>query len=341
MLHEVGLVHVLDRADVFRQRACERGEPHWPPVELHGQNLQDAVVHRVEPERVDFEEFKGLSCDIFGDHAVAAHLRPIAHALEQAVRQTRCAAAATRDFERALFVDRNVENRRRSVHDVGQLFGRVVLQAERHAEAIAQRPREQTRARGGADEREMGQVEPDRTRGRPLADHDVEHEILERGVQHFLDHAVHAVDLVDEQHVAFLEVREDGGEVARPFYGGPARRLDVGAELVGDNGGQRGLAEPGRAGEQDVVSRLAARLGGLDHDGERFLHLRLTQVVAQKLRPQAAVDREVFLLQFGRHRAFMRRHAVQRIACVEHDAFDFNFWWHRQPLRTQLLQGIL
>ena len=41
-----------------------------------------------------------------------------------------------------------------------------------------------------------------------------------------------------------------------------------GAHLGGDDAGQRRLAQPGRAGEEDVVDRLAALPGRLEHDGE-------------------------------------------------------------------------
>ena len=60
-------------------------------------------------------------------------------------------------------------------------------------------------------------------------------------------HLVEAMDLVDEQDIALLEVREDGRQIARALDGGAARRLDVRAQLVGDDRGQRGLAEARRS----------------------------------------------------------------------------------------------
>ena len=61
LLHEVGLVHVLERIGVFRQRRRERGQTHGPPAELHGQELEDAIVHRVQTERVHLEEAERLN----------------------------------------------------------------------------------------------------------------------------------------------------------------------------------------------------------------------------------------------------------------------------------------
>ena len=99
-------------------------------------------------------------------------------------------------------------------HDARQLLRRIELQALHDAEAVAQRRGQQAGARGGADQRERRQVELDRARGGALADHDVDLEVLHRRVQHFLDHRRQAVDLVDEQHVARLQVGQQRGEVA-------------------------------------------------------------------------------------------------------------------------------
>ncbi len=122
---------------------------------------------------------------------------------------------------------------------------------------------------------------------RALADHDVELEVLHRGVEDLLDGAGEAVDLVDEEHVALVELREDGGEVAGPFERGPRRDVEVHAHLGGDDAGERGLAEPGRAGEQQVVGGLAAPAGRLEDDGEVLLQLGLADELGEAARPEA------------------------------------------------------
>ncbi len=55
-------------------------------------------------------------------------------------------------------------------HDQFQFLRRVELQADRDAEAVAQRRGEQSEPGGGADEGEAGEVDPDRARRRALAD---------------------------------------------------------------------------------------------------------------------------------------------------------------------------
>ena len=76
------------------------------------------------------------------------------------------------------------------------------------------------------------------------------------------------MDLVDEQDVAVLEVGEQRGEVARlgdDRAGGGAK---ADAHLAGEDPGERGLAEAGRAEEQHMVERLAARAGGVDEHAQ-------------------------------------------------------------------------
>ena len=155
-------------------------------------------------------------------------------------------------------LERDAEDAGGALHDRDEVGGVVVVEAGDEAEAIAQRAGDEAGAGGGADEREARQLEADRTRRRALADDDVELEVFHRRVEHLLDRPRQAVDLVDEEHVAVVEVGEDRGEVAGAFERRAARDPQADFELGGDDARQRGLAEPGRAGEQDVVDRLPA-----------------------------------------------------------------------------------
>ena len=60
------------------------------------------------------------------------------------------------------------------------------------------------------------ELQPDGAGRRALADQDVEAAVLHGRVEHLLDRPVEAVDLVDEEHVAVLQVGEERGEVAGP-----------------------------------------------------------------------------------------------------------------------------
>ena len=67
------------------------------------------------------------------------------------------------------------------------------------------------------------------------------------------------MDLVDEEHLALLQVRSASPARSPGFsITGPAVGADRHAQLVGDDVRQRRLAEAGRAVEQHVIERLAA-----------------------------------------------------------------------------------
>ena len=99
------------------------------------------------------------------------------------------------------------------------------------------------------------------------------------------------MDLVDEQHVALVELGEDRRQVARPLERRSRRDVQMHAHLGGDDARQRGLAQPWRPGEQHVVDRLVAAAGRAEHDVEVLLELRLADELGEMLRSQARFDR--------------------------------------------------
>ena len=152
------------------------------------------------------------------------------------------------------------EHARAALHDQLQFVDGVELEPDRDAEAVAQRRREEPGAGRRADQRELRQLDLDRARRRPLADDQVELVVLHGRIEDFLDRRVEAVDLVDEEHVALLEVGELRGEVAGLGDHRAGGGAEIDPELAGDDLGERGLAEARRADEEHVVEGVAARL---------------------------------------------------------------------------------
>ena len=101
-----------------------------------------------------------------------------------------------------------------------------------------------------------------------MVDHDIEAEILHRGIEIFLDGFGDAVDFVDEEDVAFFEARQQTSEVAGFFDDGAGGDANGFAEFVAENEGECRFAEARRAGEENVIECFAAFLGGADHDLE-------------------------------------------------------------------------
>ena len=139
-------------------------------------------------------------------------------------------------------------------------------------------------ARGRADQRELGQIDLDRARRRPLADDQVELEILHRRIEDFLDRRIEPVDLVDEQHVALFEIGEQRREIAGLGDHRAGGGAEIHAELARHDLRERGLAETGRTDEQHVVERLAPRARRLDEDRE----IRARLLLADELGRAAA-----------------------------------------------------
>ena len=120
----------------------------------------------------------------------------------------------------------------------------------------------------------------------PLPDHDVEGEIFQGGVEDLLDAPTQAVNLVDEQHIVLLEVREDRRHVARSLDGGARRDADVHPHLRRDDVGERRLAQAGRPVEQHVVQRLLPLSCRQYADPKVVLNLLLADVLLQRPRTQ-------------------------------------------------------
>ena len=198
------------------------------------------------------------------------------------------------------------------VDDALQLRMIVELQPLHDAEAVAQRRGQQPGARGRADQRERRQVELDRARAGTLADHDVELKVLHRRIQDLLDDRAQPMDLVDEQHVVRLQVRQQRREIAGALDHRPRGLSQIDAELVRDDVRERGLAEARRAEDQHVIERLAPVARGLDED----LHLRLDRgladVVGELLRAHGAIERSLVALRACRNDAVLLDHVRLR-----------------------------
>jgi hypothetical protein len=131
----------------------------------------------------------------------------------------------------------------------------------------------------------------DRTRAGAFADHKVELEIFHRGIKDFLDRRIEAVDFIDEQHIARLEIGEDRCEIAGPGQHGARGRTEIDAQLAGHNLRQRRLAEARWSREQHMVERFGAGPRRLDEYREIFPRLLLAHELGQPLGPHTRLER--------------------------------------------------
>ena len=218
---------------------------------------------------------------------------------------------------RAGFIDRDVQQRRRAAHYLAQFRVIVKVEMEMLAEAVAQRRAQQARSCGRANQRERLDRKLHRARAHPLAHHDVKLEIFHRGVQALLDGALQAMNLVDEEHVVFFEVVDDGGEIGGALDRGTGGDVEVDAELARDDVRERSLAEPGRSREQDVVEHFGASASGVDRHAENFLVAGLADEFVEFARAQREIDSAFVLMADARGDSSIgrrRRHPGIRVA---------------------------
>ena len=79
------------------------------------------------------------------------------------------------------------------------------------------------------------------------------------------------------------------GEIARLGDDGARGGAEADAHFAREDARERGLAEPRRAEEQDMVERLAARAGGVDEDAEVLARALLADELVERLGPKRGV----------------------------------------------------
>ena len=91
------------------------------------------------------------------------------------------------------------------------------------------------------------------------------------------------MNLIDEEDIAPLQVREDTGQVTLALDGRTARDLDIGAHLLANDVGEGGLSQTWRAAKEHMVQRLPSSAGGGDEDPQIVDDRRLSNVSSSKL----------------------------------------------------------
>ena len=94
------------------------------------------------------------------------------------------------------------------------------------------------------------------------------------------------MDLVDEKHVAFLQIGQQRGDVAGFLDCRTGSRTQLGAHFVRDDVGERRFAESWRAGQQNMVERFATSESGFHVNAQVLLDLTLADVFLDSSRAQ-------------------------------------------------------
>lgn len=146
------------------------------------------------------------------------------------------------------------------------------------------------------------------------------------------------MDFIDEEDVALFEIGQECREIARLGNHRSGGGLEVDAELLCHDLGQRGLAETGRPHEQHMVECLATVLGRLDKHLEIGARLRLAGEIVQRLRTHGGVD--IFTALFGGDQPCRIAHVRSSIPGSLRAAFLSNVYVATQPLTLLLSDTI-
>jgi hypothetical protein len=102
------------------------------------------------------------------------------------------------------------------------------------------------------------------------------------------------MDFIDEEEVALLQVSKDARKVACFLDLRAGGGVESGACGGGDDVGEGGFAESGRAGEEDVFEDVVALFGGFDHEDEAVFDFFLAMEVVEVGGAQGDVEGAVF-----------------------------------------------
>ena len=295
LLDQERLVDLLDRPGLFAHGRGHGVQTHGTAVEFLDDRSENLVVHLVQSARVDVQRREGDARDFQVDVPFALDHCEVAHAAQQGVGDTRRAARTQGHFVGRVVVDRDVEDARRASHDAREHRGVVVFEVALDAETRPEGRSQQAAARCGADEREGRQLDLDRAGRGAFVQHDVDFIVLHRRVEILLDDRAEAVDLVDEKHVARIEVGQQARQVARLVEHRTRRDAQLRPHFVGDDVREGRLAQSRGAVQQDVVERVAAHERRLDEDMEVFDDLVLPGEGFQLLRADFVLEFEIAL----------------------------------------------
>jgi hypothetical protein len=262
-----------------------------------GQKAEVAPVGTVKADVIDAKPRQRAVGNGAGQPAIALDRDEIDDTAQKTPRDPRGATGALGDLAGAFGVGLDAQEPRATGDDMVKLVLGVELQTRGNAETVAQRCGQKAQPRRGAHQREGLQLNPHRARRRPLADHEIEREILHRGVEHLFHHRTKAMNFIDKQHVIGFKIGQDRRQI--PGLGQHRTRghPKPHPQLARHDLRQGGLAQTGGAVEQRVVHRLAADLGAFDEDLQIGAGLGLANKILQHLRAQGAV--KVFGQFFG------------------------------------------
>src|SRR5262249_8130905 len=158
--------------------------------------------------------------------------------------------------------------------------------------------------------REAVEMKRMNARTRSLADDQIDAKILHRGIEHFFDCRLQAMNFIEEENFARIEGGKNRGEITLAVEQRSGAGLNGNAEFMSDDLRQGGFAKTGRTIKQDVIERFAAVVSGFECDCDILFYFFLTDVLVQRSRANAGVQARVVVVGCTRNEPFVSFAAV-------------------------------
>jgi hypothetical protein len=234
-----------------------------------------------------------------GDPSVRPNFSVVSHPPQQAVGNAGSPSGPPGDLQSTVLLNTDAEYPGGTGHDSLEVFDLVEFEPQVDAETVAKGRGEQTRTGCGPDQGKRRQVELYGAGGWSLSNDNIQLEVFHGWIEDFFHNMVQPVNLVDKEHIARFEVREDGCEVPLALYDRPGGASHLHPQLIADNGSQRCFPQAGKPVKEDMVQRFPTESCRFDKNGQVFLDSILADILIEALGAQTVFCGQVLFGSLG------------------------------------------
>jgi hypothetical protein len=170
---QVRLKDIFQRIGGLSEQCRHGGNADWSPIELVDHDGQQLSIRRIKTGLVDLQALQCRCGRLNGDVRGTSYLYLIANATQEAVRDPRCAATASRNQRGGVSGDLNPKDASGATDDCREVTIVVEVESLHSTETITQRRGEHADTCCGTNEGEWRNVESQRLRRTTIADDDV------------------------------------------------------------------------------------------------------------------------------------------------------------------------
>ena len=311
LLNQIGFIHFLERIRLLTQRSPQIIQTNGTPVELINQRFQQSPIHFIQSLCIHPQQRQRLNRNFFCNHPIGARLCIIARPRQLTPGNARCSPRPVGNHTRGILFNLNTQNTRSPHHNGLQLFGGVKIQPLQQPKARSHRRCEQSQSRCCAHHSKGFKRNLIRPGTRPAIDHNIQRKILHCRIQMFFYHPIHAMNLVDKQHIALIQIRQNPRQISRALQYRSRCHMNFNPQLVRYHISHRRFAQTGRPVQQNVIHSLIAMMRSLYSNTQIRLRLFLPDHIVKSNRTNPLiVFKFVAILKLGIGKSFIHKIAL-------------------------------